>query len=121
MVENFIEQVMIISSLSKEFLHVKSCGVISMFYLLLFCSIKKNLVNISYQSGALKSTNTQRDSYERVVALVNSEEGQSSTTPPHFNGQFYSWWKLACMTSLWLRLVSCGTSFLMVLLSLQLN
>ncbi|XP_049364246.1 uncharacterized protein LOC125829001 [Solanum verrucosum] len=28
-----------------------------------------------------------------MVAPLNLEEGQSSTRPPHFNGQFYSWWK----------------------------
>ncbi|KAH0645174.1 hypothetical protein KY284_033058 [Solanum tuberosum] len=29
-----------------------------------------------------------------MVAPLNLEEGQSSTRPPHFNGQFYNWWKI---------------------------
>lgn len=28
-----------------------------------------------------------------MAAPLNLEEGQSSTRPPRFNGQFYSWWK----------------------------
>ncbi|XP_015087062.1 uncharacterized protein LOC107030207 [Solanum pennellii] len=28
-----------------------------------------------------------------MTAPLNLEEGQSSTRPPHFNGQFYIWWK----------------------------
>ncbi|WMV18761.1 hypothetical protein MTR67_012146 [Solanum verrucosum] len=28
-----------------------------------------------------------------MTASLNLEEGKTSTSPPHFNGQFYSWWK----------------------------
>jgi len=28
-----------------------------------------------------------------MTAPLNLEDGQSSTRPPRFNGQFYNWWK----------------------------
>lgn len=43
-----------------------------------------------------------------MAAPLNSEEEQSSTRPPRFNGQFYYWWKNGYMTFLWLKIVNDG-------------
>lgn len=47
-----------------------------------------------YQSQYSLSGHQESDSRSRMDAPLNLEEGQSSTRPPHFNGHFYSWWKV---------------------------
>ena len=47
-----------------------------------------------YQSKNPLAINTKKDTpFKEMVVLLNLEEGQSSTRPPRYNGQFYGQWK----------------------------
>ncbi|XP_049350219.1 uncharacterized protein LOC125814820 [Solanum verrucosum] len=58
-----------------------------------FTPLSKEVSTKWYQSLTFQLVNTKkRKDPEGMAAPLNMEEGQSSTGPPRFNGQYYGWW-----------------------------